>query len=114
MRTAILLWSLLVAAPVIAQQPVDQSLDEEGRALFAAGRAAFGAERFEDALGHFQAAFDRSQRPELLYNVALALDRSGWPEMVGSIGGDDTIFVASGSAAAQKTLIAKIERARAP
>ncbi|MDH3612484.1 MAG: arginine repressor [Gammaproteobacteria bacterium] len=45
--------------------------------------------------------------------VALALDRSNWPEMVGNIGGDDTVFVASDSAAGQKILIAKIERARA-
>ena len=44
--------------------------------------------------------------------VALALDRSGWPEMVGNIGGDDTVVVASDSAATQKILIAKIERAR--
>ena len=44
--------------------------------------------------------------------VALALDRSGWPEMVGNIGGDDTVFVATDSAAGQKILIAKIERAR--
>ena len=45
--------------------------------------------------------------------VALALDRSGWPEMIGNIGGDDTVFVATDSAAAQKILISKIERARA-
>jgi len=44
--------------------------------------------------------------------VALALDRSGWPEMVGNIGGDDTVFVATDSAAAQKLLIAKIEHTR--
>ena len=44
--------------------------------------------------------------------VALALDRSNWPEMVGNIGGDDTVFVATNSAAGQKTLIARIERAR--
>ena len=43
--------------------------------------------------------------------VALELDRSMWPEIVGNIGGDDTVFVASASAAAQKILIAKIERA---
>jgi transcriptional regulator of arginine metabolism len=45
--------------------------------------------------------------------VALALDRSGWPEMIGNIGGDDTVFVATDSAARQKILIAKIERVRA-
>ena len=44
--------------------------------------------------------------------VALALDRSDWPEMVGNIGGDDTVFVATDSASAQKTLLARIERAR--
>ena len=44
--------------------------------------------------------------------VALALDRSGWPEMIGNIGGDDTVFVACDTAANQKILIAKIERAR--
>ena len=45
--------------------------------------------------------------------VALALDRSGWPEMVGNIGGDDTVFVATTGSAGQKTLMARIERARA-
>ncbi len=45
--------------------------------------------------------------------VALALDRSGWPEMIGNIGGDDTVFVATSSAASQKILMAKIERVRA-
>ncbi len=43
--------------------------------------------------------------------VALAFDRSDWVEIVGNIGGDDTVFVATDSAAAQKKLIAKIERA---
>ena len=43
--------------------------------------------------------------------VALALDRSAWPEVVGSIAGDDTVFVATDSAQGQRNLIAKIERA---
>ncbi|MCP5092473.1 MAG: ArgR family transcriptional regulator [Gammaproteobacteria bacterium] len=42
--------------------------------------------------------------------VALALDRADWPEMVGNIGGDDTVFVATESASAQKRLVARIER----
>ncbi|MCP4301195.1 MAG: arginine repressor [Gammaproteobacteria bacterium] len=42
--------------------------------------------------------------------VALALDRSNWPEMIGNIGGDDTVFVATESSLAQKNLIARIER----
>jgi transcriptional regulator of arginine metabolism len=45
--------------------------------------------------------------------VALALDRSCWPEMVGNVGGDDTILVATKSVAAQRNLLKKIERASA-
>ncbi len=40
--------------------------------------------------------------------VALALDRSGWPEIVGNVGGDDTILVATANAAAQHKVIARI------
>jgi len=43
--------------------------------------------------------------------VALALDRCGWPEIVGNIGGDDTVFVATGNAGDQRNLITKIDRA---
>ena len=43
--------------------------------------------------------------------VALALDRSGWAEIVGNIGGDDTVFTATATAAAQRSLINRIERA---
>ncbi len=43
--------------------------------------------------------------------VALALDRSGWPEIVGNLGGDDTVFVATASATGQKLLASKIDRA---
>ncbi len=43
--------------------------------------------------------------------VALALDRSGWPEMVGNIGGDDTVFVATATLAQQKRLIARLNAA---
>jgi transcriptional regulator of arginine metabolism len=42
--------------------------------------------------------------------VALALDRCAWPEMIGNIGGDDTVFVATDSAQHQKNLLARIER----
>ena len=68
------------------------------------------------------AAFIRSVRaagPHLLVirtavgaaqRVALELDRVEWPEIVGNIGGDDTVFVATDSANHQKILGAKIER----
>lgn len=40
--------------------------------------------------------------------VALSLDRSNWPEIVGTISGDDTIFVASKTAGDQKQLMSKL------
>jgi transcriptional regulator of arginine metabolism len=43
--------------------------------------------------------------------VGLALDRCGWPGMVGTIAGDDTVFIATESAHAQKNLISRIEHA---
>lgn len=45
--------------------------------------------------------------------VALALDRSGWPEMVGNVGGDDTILVATRNVVGQRNLLKKIDRAAA-
>jgi len=42
--------------------------------------------------------------------VGLALDRCDWPGIVGTIAGDDTVFIATDSAATQKNLIARIER----
>ncbi len=46
--------------------------------------------------------------------VALALDRCDWPEIVGNVGGDDTVFTATTNAAGQRSLVAKIERAVRP
>ena len=49
--------------------------DAEARALFDLGTAAFNEARYEDALGHFQHAYDLSHRAGLLYNVGLCADR---------------------------------------
>lgn len=46
--------------------------DAEARALFAAGKSAFEDGRYDDALLEFKRAYERSGRPELLYNVGLA------------------------------------------
>ncbi|HWJ04503.1 MAG TPA: hypothetical protein VNS57_01785 [Steroidobacteraceae bacterium] len=37
-------------------------------------------------------------------SVAIALDKARWPEVVGTIAGDDTIFIATESARAQRQL----------
>ncbi|MBH97618.1 MAG: arginine repressor [Rhodospirillaceae bacterium] len=41
--------------------------------------------------------------------VALVLDRISWPEIVGTVSGDDTIFVATAGAASQKRLVARLQ-----
>ena len=43
--------------------------------------------------------------------VALALDRCDWAEIVGNVGGDDTVFTATASGAAQRILLTKIKHA---
>lgn len=58
-------------------EPRAKAADEEARRLFEAGRVAFEAGRYGDALGYFEAAHARSDRPQLLYNVGLALERLG-------------------------------------
>lgn len=49
--------------------------DREARLMFEAGRSAYDAGRFTDALKSFQRAYELSQRPALLYNVGQAADR---------------------------------------
>ena len=41
--------------------------------------------------------------------VAVYLDRANWPEIVGTVSGDDTVFVATDSAAAQRRLEARLQ-----
>jgi transcriptional regulator of arginine metabolism len=41
-------------------------------------------------------------------SVAIVLDRADWPEVVGTISGDDTIFIATPGAPAQRRLIARL------
>jgi transcriptional regulator of arginine metabolism len=36
--------------------------------------------------------------------VALAIDKARWPEIVGTLAGDDTIFIATENARAQRRL----------
>ncbi len=41
-------------------------------------------------------------------SVAIVLDRAGWPEVVGTISGDDTIFVATDGARAQRAVVSRL------
>ena len=42
--------------------------------------------------------------------VAVTLDRIDWPEIVGTLSGDDTIFIATANAADQRRLRARLRR----
>src|SRR5215470_8033755 len=41
-------------------------------------------------------------------SVAVAIDKAEWPEVAGTISGDDTIFIATANARAQADLIARL------
>jgi transcriptional regulator of arginine metabolism len=41
-------------------------------------------------------------------SVAIVLDRTGWPEVVGTISGDDTIFIATEDDAAQRRVMTRL------
>jgi tetratricopeptide (TPR) repeat protein len=69
----------LTAASSTRAQDTDpqtaSSSDAVAKGLFDAGRAAYDAGDFQEALLRFQEAYERSKRPQLLYNVGLAADR---------------------------------------
>jgi transcriptional regulator of arginine metabolism len=41
-------------------------------------------------------------------SVAVAIDKAQWPEVVGTLSGDDTIFIATGSARAQAGIVGRL------
>jgi transcriptional regulator of arginine metabolism len=41
-------------------------------------------------------------------SVTVTIDRAGWPEVVGTIAGDDTIFIAVADAAAQRRVVERL------
>lgn len=71
---ALVLVVLGTCAPSASAQS-SEVRDEEARALFSAGRLAFEAGDYEHALEDFRQAYDRSPRPELLFNIAQSADR---------------------------------------
>jgi transcriptional regulator of arginine metabolism len=47
-------------------------------------------------------------------HVAVALDRLAWPEVIGTIAGDDTIFLAVKDSRAQRRVIREVRRLGSP
>lgn len=62
---------LLCATELRAQD----TRDLEARRLYEAGEVAFRSGRYEDALERFRDAYELSERPELLYNIASTAER---------------------------------------
>jgi tetratricopeptide (TPR) repeat protein len=73
-------WSaLLILGALVMGVPraSAQSSDEQARDLFQRGDSAYVEGRYEAALGLFQEAYQLSQRPRLLFNIANTLERLG-------------------------------------
>lgn len=76
MRSHAALALLLAAPPAIAASPGDVAA---AQAAYNEGVAAFKAERYEEALGRFEAAYALDPSPILLYNMARANEELGRP-----------------------------------
>src|SRR5260221_8216145 len=83
---------LVVAFAPLAWTPrADAQKTDDRRAhdLFVKGDAAYAEARYEDALASFREAYELSGRPQLLFNIANALERLGkLPEAVDNLGKD--------------------------
>ncbi len=114
--------SLILKGFDATQSSVSRDLRELGAIKTANGYELPGGESSDDEVANVSDLLRgiETAGPNLLViktaigaaqRVALALDRSGWPKMVGNVGGDDTILVATRSASGQRILLKKIDRA---
>jgi transcriptional regulator of arginine metabolism len=105
----------------VTQSSVSRDLRDLG-VLKASGRYALPPDELTRANGDFAmlAQFARGLRragPSITVlrttigaaqSVAVAIDKAEWPEVAGTISGDDTIFIATANARAQEELIARL------
>jgi tetratricopeptide (TPR) repeat protein len=68
--------SCVPAALASAQEGPSDAAIEEARVAFVAGEAAYAEGHFDDALQHFQRAYELTANPDILYNVATVADRA--------------------------------------
>jgi transcriptional regulator of arginine metabolism len=105
----------------VTQSSVSRDLRELG-VLKASGRYLPPPGEVANALGNFAtlAPFVRAVKPAgpsitvlrtttgAAQSVAVAIDTADWPEVVGTISGDDTIFIATPDAPAQQRLLDRL------
>lgn len=77
----------IVCAPQLANaqsagvpRPGSPEADRQALALYEEGSVAFEREDYSTAAARFEAAFERSPRPRILYNLGLAYDRLSLPQ----------------------------------
>jgi transcriptional regulator of arginine metabolism len=106
----------------VTQSSISRDLRELG-ALKSAGRYLLPPDEISRANGDFGALvqFVRSVRtagPSIIVirttigaaqSVTVAIDKADWPEAIGTISGDDTIFIATSGARAQQRLIDRLQ-----
>jgi transcriptional regulator of arginine metabolism len=105
----------------VTQSSVSRDLRELGVAKvggrYVAPAAPGGADESMDEIAHYLRGA-RAAGPHLTVvttqvgsaqAVGIAIDRSGWPEIVGTIAGDDTVFVASAGARDQTRLLHRLQ-----
>lgn len=105
----------------VTQSSVSRDLRDLG-VLKASGRYVMPPDEITRANGDFEtlSQFVRQVRPAgscltvvrttigAAQSVAVAIDKAEWPEVVGTISGDDTIFIATDRESAQANLIGRL------
>ena len=84
--------------------PPASGFSEEEGGILEVARFVHG---FKPAGPHLSVVFTATGAAQ---TVALAIDRAAWPEVVGTMAGDDTIFVATAGAQDQKRFFQRLER----
>ena len=106
----------------VTQSSISRDLRELG-ALKSAGRYLLPPDEISRANGDFGALAQlvrsvRTAGPSITVirttigaaqSVAVAIDKAEWPEAVGTISGDDTIFIATSGARAQQRLVGRLQ-----
>src|SRR5438067_3982141 len=82
----LLVAAMAISSVVVAQSAPTANDQEAARAHFMAGSAYYEQANYADAVKEFSEAYRLSQRPDLLYNLALAYERlEKWDEAIGAL-----------------------------
>lgn len=102
---AVAAWLVCVNAPAIAQEAEASSDEARAKELYAEGTRLYAEGRYVDAIARFEASFELSSRPLLLYNLSLAYEHIGeYDKAIENLRG----YVASAPAEEQETIRKKL------